>query len=138
MPTIRLRCAIRASFRSLLLPVAADALHAASPQTSHKRIDTILAACDLAHGSGDRSSPSLPARCFTPGTLQAFTPASTQNIYHRAALALIGPDYSFRTTVEPTALSTPRKAHGDLVLVGRGDPIFPDVNFPTNLRTQRK
>jgi D-alanyl-D-alanine carboxypeptidase/D-alanyl-D-alanine-endopeptidase (penicillin-binding protein 4) len=53
-----------------------------------------------------------------------FTPASNAKLFTTAAtLALIGPHYQFRTTVETTGfLDKYGRINGDLVLVGRGDP----------------
>ncbi|HVZ59847.1 MAG TPA: D-alanyl-D-alanine carboxypeptidase/D-alanyl-D-alanine-endopeptidase, partial [Terriglobales bacterium] len=59
---------------------------------------------------------------FNSGKL--FTPASNTKLFTTAAaLALIGPAYQFRTTVETTgALDRYGRVNGDIVLVGRGDP----------------
>ena len=55
-----------------------------------------------------------------------------------AALALIGADYKFRTTVETTGtLDRYGRLNGDLVLVGRGDPNLSGRELPYDLRTQR-
>ena len=55
-----------------------------------------------------------------------------------AALALIGPDYRFRTTVETNGtLDKHGRLTGDLLLVGRGDPNLSGREFPYALRTER-
>jgi D-alanyl-D-alanine carboxypeptidase/D-alanyl-D-alanine-endopeptidase (penicillin-binding protein 4) len=53
-----------------------------------------------------------------------FTPASNAKLFTTAAtLALIGPAYQFRTTVETSGVVDKYgRVNGDLVLVGRGDP----------------
>ena len=61
-----------------------------------------------------------------------FTPASNTKLFTTAAaLALLGPDYRFHTVVEA---STPPDAdgvvHGDLVLVGAGDPTLSGRRYP--------
>ena len=61
-----------------------------------------------------------------------FTPASNTKLFTTAAaLALIGPDYRFRTTVESaTAPDKYGRLSGDLVLVGRGDPNLSGRSAP--------
>lgn len=70
-----------------------------------------------------------------------FTPASNTKLFTTAAtLALIGPDYRFRTTVETTAqLDKYGRINGDIALIGRGDPnlsgrVLPYV-YPRAQRT---
>ena len=68
-----------------------------------------------------------------------FTPASNTKLFTTAAaLALIGPDYRFKTTVE-TAGTVDKygRLAGDLVLVGRGDPNLSGRVLPYGGRTQR-
>ncbi|HXZ28615.1 MAG TPA: D-alanyl-D-alanine carboxypeptidase/D-alanyl-D-alanine-endopeptidase [Terriglobales bacterium] len=68
-----------------------------------------------------------------------FTPASNTKLFTTAAaLALIGPEYKFQTTVETAGtLDTHGRLAGDLVLVGRGDPNLSGRNLPFKVRTQR-
>ena len=55
-----------------------------------------------------------------------------------AALALIGPDYKFRTSVETSGLLDKHgRLSGDLTLIGRGDPNLSGRELPYDLRTQR-
>ena len=67
-----------------------------------------------------------------------FTPASNAKLFTTAAaLALIGPEYRFRTTVETTGMVDKYgRLNGDLVLVGRGDPNISGRALPIwpNLR----
>jgi D-alanyl-D-alanine carboxypeptidase/D-alanyl-D-alanine-endopeptidase (penicillin-binding protein 4) len=69
-----------------------------------------------------------------------FTPASLTKLFTTAGvLALVGPDYNFRTTVETTGnLDRYGRLTGDLALVGRGDPNLSGRSLPYNLRTERK
>lgn len=69
-----------------------------------------------------------------------FTPASNTKLFTTAAaLALIGPDYKFHTTVETAGmLDKYGRLTGDVVLVGRGDPNLSGRTLPYNLRTERK
>jgi D-alanyl-D-alanine carboxypeptidase/D-alanyl-D-alanine-endopeptidase (penicillin-binding protein 4) len=56
-----------------------------------------------------------------------FMPASNMKIITGAvALAQLGPDYRFRTTLLATGPVVDGKLRGDLVLVGRGDPSASD------------
>jgi D-alanyl-D-alanine carboxypeptidase/D-alanyl-D-alanine-endopeptidase (penicillin-binding protein 4) len=68
-----------------------------------------------------------------------FTPASNTKLFTTAAaLALIGPDYKFRTTLETSgSLDKYGRLTGDLLLVGRGDPNLSGRELPYNTRTQR-
>src|SRR5207244_8401968 len=68
-----------------------------------------------------------------------FTPASNTKLFTTAAaLALVGPDYKFHTTVETTgALDKHGRLSGDLVLMGRGDPNLSGRELPYDLHTER-
>jgi serine-type D-Ala-D-Ala carboxypeptidase/endopeptidase (penicillin-binding protein 4) len=61
-----------------------------------------------------------------------FAPASNAKIFTTAlALATLGPDYRFRTTLEsPGTLGGDGRLSGDLILVGRGDPDLSNRKFP--------
>jgi len=61
-----------------------------------------------------------------------FTPASNAKIFTTAfALASLGPDYRFRTTLESSgSLGAGGRLSGDLVLVGRGDPDLSNWMIP--------
>lgn len=61
-----------------------------------------------------------------------FTPASNAKIFTTTlALATLGPDYRFRTTLESKgSLGTDGRLSGDLILVGRGDPDISNRKFP--------
>jgi serine-type D-Ala-D-Ala carboxypeptidase/endopeptidase (penicillin-binding protein 4) len=61
-----------------------------------------------------------------------FAPASNAKIVTTAlALATLGPDYHFRTTLESDAtLGADGRLAGDLILVGRGDPDLSNRIFP--------
>jgi len=61
-----------------------------------------------------------------------FTPASNGKLFTTAlALALLGPDYRFRTTLESKGtMGSDGRLGGDLLLVGRGDPDLSNRKFP--------
>ncbi len=85
----------------------------------------------------------LPARIAAilsdPDLARGFTPASNTKLFTTAAaLALVGPDYKFHTTVETTgALDKHGRLSGDLVLMGRGDPNLSGRELPYDLHTER-
>ena len=69
-----------------------------------------------------------------------FTPASNTKLFTTAAtLATIGPDYTFRTTVETNSVvDRYGRLTGDLFIVGRGDPNISGRTLPYFLHTERK
>jgi serine-type D-Ala-D-Ala carboxypeptidase/endopeptidase (penicillin-binding protein 4) len=69
-----------------------------------------------------------------------FTPASNAKIFTSAlALATLGRDYRFRTTLEsPAMLDSNGLLAGDLVLVGRGDPDLSNREFPYAGKAERE
>ena len=116
-------------------------LLAAPPKPLPDRIAAILSAPDLARGFWGIEVISLPAgiSLYQQNADKLFTPASDTKLFTTAAaLALIGPDYKFRTTVETTGtLDRYGRLNGDLVLVGHGDPNLSGRELPYDLRTQR-
>jgi len=69
---------------------------------------------------------------YETNTDHFFTPASNAKIFITAlALASLGPEYRFHTTLESkAALGTDGGLAGDLVLVGRGDPDLSNRRIP--------
>ncbi|MEO5936980.1 MAG: D-alanyl-D-alanine carboxypeptidase, partial [Terriglobales bacterium] len=69
-----------------------------------------------------------------------FTPASNTKMFTTAtALALLGPDFKTRTTVETSGpIDLHGRLTGDLVLVGRGDPNLSGRVLPYAMRTERR
>jgi len=67
-----------------------------------------------------------------------FVPASNMKLFTSAlALAKLGPDYRFRTTLETRgAISIDGVLGGDLALVGRGDPNLSNRKFPYELKEE--
>src|ERR1700678_2249244 len=68
-----------------------------------------------------------------------FTPASNAKIFTTSlALATLGPDFRFRTTLETTGkIAADGHLAGDLVLVGRGDPDLSNRKFPYAGKVER-
>ena len=67
-----------------------------------------------------------------------FLPASNMKLFTTAlALAKLGPDYRFHTTLETRGTVSPEGVlSGDLFLVGRGDPNLSNRKFPYNLKEE--
>ena len=136
----------------LLLVMAAHAFaapgakHPGKPADDGKRlsraIDQILSEPDVSRGFWGIDVVSLDTgnRLYALNENKLFTPASNTKLFTTAAaLALIGPDYRFKTTVE--SLGTVDKygrLNSDLVVVGRGDPNLSGRTLPYNLHTERK
>lgn len=123
------------------LPPSLLASSRKSPGSIKKQIETILAQPDLARGFIGIDIVSLRTGkvVYSLNADKMFTPASNTKLFTTAAaLALIGPDYKFRTTVETNGvLDKYGRLTGDLVLVGRGDPNLSGRELPYNLRTER-
>ena len=131
-------------FLQLLSPVLAAPL-----KPLPDRITAVLSAPDLSRGfwgieivslSPDGKADKVSGKIlYSQNADKLFTPASNTKLFTTAAaLALIGPDYKFRTTVETTGtLDRYGRLNGDLVLVGHGDPNLSGRELPYDLRTQR-
>src|SRR5256885_1740717 len=67
-----------------------------------------------------------------------FVPASNMKLFTTAlALAKLGPDYRFRTSLETRGAVSPQGVlSGDLYLVGRGDPNLSNRKFPYDLKEE--
>jgi len=134
-------------FRSCLVLVVAACLALSLPTQAAKRknlparVATILAEPDLARGFWGIEIRSLTTGqvLYAQNADKLFTPASNTKLFTTAAsLALIGPDYKFRTSVETNGfLDTHGRLNGDLLLVGRGDPNLSGRELPYDLHTQR-
>src|SRR5712691_3561899 len=116
-------------------------LYAAGIKPLPARIAAILSDPDLARGFWGIEVVSLPSGriLYAQNADKLFTPASNTKLFTTAAaLALVGPDYKFHTTVETTgALDKHGRLSGDLVLMGRGDPNLSGRELPYDLHTER-
>ena len=64
---------------------------------------------------------------FSHNAQRKFIPASNQKILVTAtAMSLFGPDHRFETDVRVTGETIGSFVHGDVVVVGSGDPTFSD------------
>src|SRR6266498_5837079 len=121
-------------------PQAYAASHKPQPAIK-KQIETILSEPDLSRGFWgiEITSATTGKVLYSQNADKLFTPASNTKLFTTAAaLALIGPDYKFRTTIETNgALDKYGRLSGDLILVGRGDPTLSGRELPYNIRTQR-
>lgn len=132
---------IRAYLLLLVCLLLALPMQAASRKPVPKRIAGILAEPDLARGFWGVEIVSLASGkvLYTQNADKLFTPASNTKLFTTAAaLALIGPDYQFRTTIETNGvLDKYGRLTGDLVIVGRGDPNLSGRELPYAVRTAR-
>src|SRR6266567_4593986 len=106
-----------------------------------KQIEEILSQPDLQRGFWgiEITSATSGKVLYSLNSGKLFTPASNTKLFTTAAaLALIGPDYRFRTTIETNgSLDKYGRLSGDLILVGRGDPTLSGRELPYSVRTQR-
>jgi serine-type D-Ala-D-Ala carboxypeptidase/endopeptidase (penicillin-binding protein 4) len=137
----------------LIAPLLAAPVKPAQDQSLQARIAAVLSAPDLARGfwgievvslssgkTSDKTTDKTTGQTlYSQNADKLFTPASNTKLFvTAAALALIGPDYKFRTTVETTGtLDRYGRLSGDLVLVGHGDPNLSGRELPYDLKTQR-
>jgi D-alanyl-D-alanine carboxypeptidase/D-alanyl-D-alanine-endopeptidase (penicillin-binding protein 4) len=132
----------------LVAPLLAAPVKPAPDRPLQDRIAGVLSAPDLARGfwgievvvlSPDKTDKTAGKTLYSQNADKLFTPASNTKLFTTAAaLARIGPDYKFRTTVETTGtLDRYGRLNGDLVLVGRGDPNLSGRELPYDLKTQR-
>jgi D-alanyl-D-alanine carboxypeptidase/D-alanyl-D-alanine-endopeptidase (penicillin-binding protein 4) len=140
MPCRRLAARVPAIVLLLVASLAAAPIKPLHDRLQ-ERIAAVLGSPDLARGFWgiEVVSPATGETLFSQNADKLFTPASNTKLFTTAAaLALIGPDYKFRTTVETTGtLDRYGRLNGDLVLVGHGDPNLSGRELPYDLRTQR-
>src|SRR6266478_10259947 len=131
----------RALLSGWLCLLLASQLQAVKRRPLPARIAVILADPELARGFWGIEIVSLRTGkvLYSQNSDKLLTPASNTKLFTTAAaLALIGPDYKFRTSVESTGLLDKHgRLSGDLLLIGRGDPNLSGRELPYDLRTQR-
>jgi D-alanyl-D-alanine carboxypeptidase/D-alanyl-D-alanine-endopeptidase (penicillin-binding protein 4) len=125
----------------LVAPLLAAPVKLLQDRPLQDRVAGVLSAPDLARGFWGIEVVSLSTgeTLYSQNADKLFAPASNTKLFTTAAaLALIGPDYKFRTTVETTGtLDRYGRLNGDLVLVGHGDPNLSGRELPYDLKTQR-
>jgi D-alanyl-D-alanine carboxypeptidase/D-alanyl-D-alanine-endopeptidase (penicillin-binding protein 4) len=106
------------------------------------RIEAILADPEVARAEWGVEAVNLDTgkTIYSLNPDKLFTPASNTKLFTTAtALALIGPDYKFHTTIETRgSIDKYGRLVGDLNLIGRGDPNLSGRTLPYSLRTERK
>src|SRR4051812_2116780 len=119
---------------------SAQSVRAADPAALARRIDSLLASPEL-----QRNLWGVQAVSLTDGKIlyqhnadKLLQPASNTKLFTTAAaLALIGPDYKFQTTVEAGAPPDSKgRIAGDIYLVGRGDPNLSARVLPFKDKTE--
>jgi serine-type D-Ala-D-Ala carboxypeptidase/endopeptidase (penicillin-binding protein 4) len=119
----------------------AEAAHSLSPvELFGARTQMILGSGQPAKGEwgiliADASTGQV---LFEQNADRYFVPASNMKLFTTAlALATLGPDYRFRTTLESLAEpAADGKIAGPLYLVGRGDPNLSNRKFPFDLKEE--
>lgn len=121
---------------------AAEKKREKEPKSVRERIERVLNQPEIARGFWGVEAVSLATgkTLYTYNGDKLFTPASNTKLFTTAAaLALIGPDYRFLTTVETNGtLDKYGRLTGDVVLVGRGDPNLSGRNLPYVPGPQRR
>jgi D-alanyl-D-alanine carboxypeptidase/D-alanyl-D-alanine-endopeptidase (penicillin-binding protein 4) len=107
-----------------------------------QRIDQIVGEPDVSRGFWGVEVVSLKdgSVLYSMNADKLFTPASNTKLFTTsAAMAMIGPDYKFNTTVETDGtVDRYGRLMGNLYVVGRGDPNISGRTLPYYLRTERK
>jgi D-alanyl-D-alanine carboxypeptidase/D-alanyl-D-alanine-endopeptidase (penicillin-binding protein 4) len=120
---------------------AAGAKKPAPKRDLAKEITAVLGQppLDRAHWGIDVVALDTGKALYSQNAEQLFLPASNTKLFTTAAaLAIAGPDYRFRTTVEAEGrIDGHGRLLGDLVIVGRGDPNISGRTLPYALKTQR-
>lgn len=112
-----------------------------APKDLTREITAILSQPPLsrAHWGIDVVDLETGKALYSQNSDQLFLPASNAKLFTTAAaLAIAGPNYRFRTTVEAEGkIDDNGRLLGDLVIVGRGDPNISGRVLPYALKTQR-
>ena len=111
-------------------------------QALTQKIDAIVEQPDVARGFWGIEVVSLKdgSVLYSLNADKLFTPASNTKLFTTsAAMAMIGADYKFNTTIETDgSVDKYGRLMGNLYVVGRGDPNISGRTLPYYLRTERK
>jgi D-alanyl-D-alanine carboxypeptidase/D-alanyl-D-alanine-endopeptidase (penicillin-binding protein 4) len=106
-----------------------------------KKVEELLSQPDAARGFWGIQIISLAngQTVYENNADKLFLPASNTKLFTTiTALATLGPDFRRTTSVETAGtLDRSGKLHGDLLLVGRGDPNLSGRVLPYNKKTER-
>jgi serine-type D-Ala-D-Ala carboxypeptidase/endopeptidase (penicillin-binding protein 4) len=106
-----------------------------------KEITAVIAQppLDRAHWGIDAVDLETGKTLYSQNVEQLFLPASNAKLFTTAAaLAIAGPEYRFRTTVEAEGrIDGHGRLLGDLAIIGRGDPNISGRALPYAVKTQR-
>src|SRR5690349_11754112 len=127
-------------------PASAAALQVKKPRVKAatrkfgERADALLAAAPANKGEWGLLivDAETGETLYELNTDKYFVPASNMKLFTTAlALAKLGPDYRFHTTLETRGAVSPEGVlAGDLFLVGRGDPNLSNRKFPYDLKEE--
>src|SRR5216684_2083337 len=113
---------------------------AASTRKFGERADALLAAAPASKGEWGLLiiDGETGETLYELNADKYFVPASNMKLFTTAlALARLGPDYRFHTTLETHGTVSPVGVlAGDLILLGRGDPNLSNRKFPYNLKEE--
>ncbi len=113
---------------------------AASTRKFGERADALLAAAPASKGEWGLLiiDGETGETLYELNADKYFVPASNMKLFTTAlALAKLGPDYRFHTTLETHGTVSPAGVlAGDLILLGRGDPNLSNRKFPYNLKEE--
>jgi len=125
----------------LLLQLSAVAAKKPAKKDLAKEITAVLSQPPLkrAHLGIDIVDLDTGKALYSQNSDQLFLPASNAKLFTTAAaLAIAGPEYRSRTTVEAEGrIDNHGRLLGNLVIVGRGDPNISGRTLPYALKTQR-
>jgi D-alanyl-D-alanine carboxypeptidase/D-alanyl-D-alanine-endopeptidase (penicillin-binding protein 4) len=128
-------------FLAASLETGAAAAKKAPKKDLAKDIAAVIAQppLDRAHWGIDVVDLATGKTLFSQNAEQLFLPASNTKLFTTAAaVAIAGPEYRFRTTVEAEGrIDSHGRLLGDLAIVGRGDPNISGRALPYALKTQR-
>jgi D-alanyl-D-alanine carboxypeptidase/D-alanyl-D-alanine-endopeptidase (penicillin-binding protein 4) len=140
---MRIRLAILIAWLAVAPAVAQRKKAAAPPPPDplQQRIEAVLASPDAWRAYWGIKIVSLDTgkTLYSHNEHQLFTPASNTKLFTTAlALATLGPQFRFRTTLESgVAPDKYGRVAGDLWLVGRGDPNLSGRALPYKGKTER-